>query len=84
MAFDFTGKLVLVTGGSAGIGAEISKGIVALGIAYLSTLANVFVLTARGLQQMFNLHFYNLAFGLYVCPLCCLFLHFVKTIFYFE
>ena len=31
MAFDFTGKLVLVTGGSAGIGAEISKGIVAGG-----------------------------------------------------
>ncbi len=31
MTFDFTGKLVLVTGGSAGIGAEISKGIVAGG-----------------------------------------------------
>ncbi len=27
--FDSTGKLVLVTGGSAGIGAEISMGIVA-------------------------------------------------------
>ena len=31
MAFDFTGKIALVTGGSAGIGAEISKGIVAGG-----------------------------------------------------
>ncbi len=31
MAFDFTGKLVLVTGGSAGIGAESSEGIVAGG-----------------------------------------------------
>jgi len=31
MAFDFTGKLVLVTGGNSGIGAEISKGVVAGG-----------------------------------------------------
>jgi 3-oxoacyl-[acyl-carrier protein] reductase len=31
MAFDFSGKTALITGGSAGIGAEISKGIVAGG-----------------------------------------------------
>lgn len=31
MAFDFAGKTAIVTGGSAGIGAEISKGIVAGG-----------------------------------------------------